>query len=76
MTGAVMELARTLGVGLAIQEWRPSGAQMGPDEHASQTVRDFTSDVVEARSIAVATDDLDDVIEAAGSVVAWRGQLS
>jgi hypothetical protein len=76
MTGAVMELARTLGVGLAIQEWRPSGAQMGPDEHATQTVRDFTSDVVEARSIAVATDDLDDVIEAAGSVVAWRGQLS
>jgi thiamine pyrophosphate-dependent acetolactate synthase large subunit-like protein len=75
-TAAVMELARSLAVGLAVQEWGPSGARATTDEHASQTMRDFTSDVVVARSIAVATDDLDAIVEAAGPVVAWDGLLS
>jgi hypothetical protein len=75
-TAAVMELARSLGVGLAIQEWRTAGARTPTDEHAAQTIRDFTSDVVVARSIAVATDDVEDVVETAGPVVAWDGLVS
>jgi hypothetical protein len=76
MTASVIEQARSLGVGLAIQEWRPSGAPVAPEEHASQTIRDFDADVVVARSMAVATDDLGDVTDAAGPVVAWEGLLA
>jgi Thiamine pyrophosphate enzyme, central domain len=76
ITASVMELARSLGIGLAIQEWRPSGAPMETGEHASQTVTDFTSDIVVARSIAVATDDARDVVDAAGPVLAWDRLLS
>ncbi len=76
ITASVMELARSLGVGLATQEWRHDGAAMSTDDHAAQTVRDFDSDVVVSRSIAVVTDDVRDLVAAAGPVVAWDGLLA
>jgi hypothetical protein len=69
----VLELARSLGVGLAVQEWRPDAAPMSTDDHAAASIAAFGADEVTVSEVAVSVDELSDLVEGVGPVSAWGG---
>jgi hypothetical protein len=72
VTGAVLDLARALGIGLALQVWRADGPPLTAGDHAELCGRRATATPagVEVDEVGVDTDP-SPLVEVAGAVVAW-----
>jgi len=73
-TGAVLDAAASLGVGVPLECWDPSGPRLGPEDHVDRLRRLALAD--HPAPVAVATDagQLGRMIAVAGPVVAWPGR--
>ena len=69
---AVVEQARSLGVELAVEAWGVEGPALGPEEHEARLAAVAVG--AEGGLLAMATDpgQMEEVLDAAGPVVAWR----
>jgi hypothetical protein len=77
VTVALLDLARSLGVRMAVQVWRPDGPAVTPAEHAERCRRGVSGapDGVEVVEVGVDVDPTP-LLEVAGPVVAWGGSGS
>lgn len=70
-SGALLELAESLGLGVALQLWGPDGSLADSDAHVSLLADQLGSEVVRIDDVPVLTDDIADLVAVAGPVSAW-----
>lgn len=73
---AVLALAERLDAGVAVQAWGPDAPGLSADEHARATEADYRGESgptgrAFVRPVAVAIDDLDEIVEVAGPPASW-----
>jgi hypothetical protein len=68
---AVMEAASSLGVAVALEVWDSEGVSLDADEHVERLRRLVVADDPAVSSLATDGSQLDDMVEAAGAIVAW-----
>ncbi len=71
VSAAVLELAESLGLAVALQLWGPEGALSDSNAHVQLLAEHLTSEVVRIDDVPVLTDDTDDIVSVAGPVIAW-----
>ena len=71
VSGALLELAESLGLGVALQLWGPDGSLPDSAGHVSLLAEHLKSDVVRIDDVPVLTGDIDDLVAVAGPVSAW-----
>jgi Thiamine pyrophosphate enzyme, central domain len=71
---AVAEAAASLGVELPLEAWDVAGGKLDADAHEQRLSRLVMSgDTPVPMAIATSADQMDEIVAAAGPVVAWRG---
>ncbi len=70
-SGALLELAESLGLGVALQLWGPEGSLADSAAHVSLLADHLSSEVVRIDDVPVLTDDIADLVAVAGPVDAW-----
>ncbi len=72
-TEALLETAARLGIGLGVEVWDPEGPGLSADEHRERLRRLAFSPEQEVQRIRTDPSQLDRMVEAAGSIIAWSG---
>jgi hypothetical protein len=71
-TRSVIDVASGLGIAVGVEVWSPDGETIGPDEHLARLGTLTDSRVGGVVSLATDEHQIDEMVEAAGEVRAWR----
>lgn len=71
VSAALLELAESLDLAVALQLWGPDGALADSSAHVEMLARHLATDVVRIEDVPVAMDDTAELEAVAGPVVAW-----
>jgi hypothetical protein len=75
-TGAVLEAAARLGVGVGVEAWDPDGPALNATEHLERLQELTLTDAQRVESLRTDGRQLPQMVEAAGRIVAWPGCIS
>jgi len=67
----VLDLADRLGLGIGVEVWSADGDELDGDAHAARLRRLATVERSEVVTLATSPDQLPEMIDAAGPIVAW-----
>ena len=70
-SAAVLELAESLGLGVALQLWGPEGSLASSTAHVELLAAELDSPVVRIDEVPVLVDDTAGLLDAAGPLLAW-----
>jgi hypothetical protein len=73
---AVLEVARSLGVAVAVEVWAADGERLDPDAHQRRLAALVAADTTIVATIATDPSQFDRMVDVAGPVIAWGGTLA